>query len=183
MTSVYIGLGGNLGNSAQILQDAVTALDALPDTRLKAVSSLCASPAMVLPDKHRGWRTGSVKSRQPDYINAVAHIDTEIPPLCLLRLMQGIERRGGRLRTGRRWTSRTLDLDMLLYGQQQLRWPRLTVPHPGIAARAFVLLPLAEISPPNLLIPGCGSVAALLQQLPVDELKQTRKIATFTNDL
>jgi 2-amino-4-hydroxy-6-hydroxymethyldihydropteridine diphosphokinase len=97
---------------------------------------------------------------QPDYINAVAAIDTLLTPLALLDALLGIERMHGRVRHATRWGPRTLDLDVLVYGDRIITDPRLAVPHPGIVERAFVLLPLAEIAP-DLTIPGRGPVAAL----------------------
>ena len=101
---------------------------------------------------------------QPDYFNAVAALDTTLPPLELLDALQAIERAAGRERTGH-WAPRTLDLDLLLYGEAVIDHPRLTVPHPGIAARDFVLQPLHDLDP-DLVIPAAGSLATLLEHCP-----------------
>lgn len=102
---------------------------------------------------------------QPDYINAVAELETMLPALRLLALLQEIENRQGRLRGPVRWGPRTLDLDLLIYGQERIVDPTLTVPHPGIAGRAFVLYPLAEIAP-GLHIPGLGPLQGFLSRCP-----------------
>jgi 2-amino-4-hydroxy-6-hydroxymethyldihydropteridine diphosphokinase len=143
----YIGLGSNLEDPRRQVRTALVELGALPYTRLVAQSSLYRSDPMGPAD-------------QPDYINAVAAIDTLLTPLALLDALLGIERMHGRVRHGTRWGPRTLDLDVLIYGDRIISDTRLAVPHPGIGERAFVLLPLAEIAP-NLAIPGHGAVAAL----------------------
>lgn len=108
---------------------------------------------------------------QPDYINAVAELSTELSPHALLDALQAIEQQHGRTRQGQRWGPRTLDLDILLYSDQQINDVRLQVPHPGIAMRSFVLYPLAEILP-GCDIPGMGSLQALLKNCPDDELQR-----------
>jgi 2-amino-4-hydroxy-6-hydroxymethyldihydropteridine diphosphokinase len=143
----YIGLGSNLEDPRRQVRTAMAELDALPYTRLLARSSLYRSDPMGPPD-------------QPDYINAVAAVDTLLTPLALLDALMGVERAHGRIRNATRWGPRTLDLDLLVYGEGIISEVRLTVPHPGIAERAFVLLPLLEIAP-GLEIPGRGRVAAL----------------------
>ncbi len=142
----YIGLGSNLGKPRDQLERAVAELAALPASRLIAVSSLYTSTPMGPQD-------------QPDYINAVAAIDTRLPPEPLLDALQAIEQAHGRVRT-RHWGPRTLDLDLLLYGDEVITTPRLSVPHPGIAERGFVLYPLAEVAP-TLRLPDGRAVAAL----------------------
>jgi len=148
--TAYIGLGGNLGDPADRLRAAAQDLAAIPQTQLKHVSSLYRSPPLGPPD-------------QPHYVNAVAALETALPPDALLDALQALEVRHGRVRDGQRWGPRTLDLDLLLYGDAQLATPRLTVPHPGLPRRAFVLYPLAEIAP-DLQVPGWGGVQALLAQ-------------------
>lgn len=128
----YIGLGANLGDRGQALAQAVRSVAALPGTRLEQVSSLYVS--------------APVDSDGPDYLNAVAAVHTALPPLELLHALQAIELAAGRERPYRN-APRTLDLDVLLYGEQRINTPELTVPHPRIAERAFVLLPLAELAP------------------------------------
>ena len=128
--TTYIGLGSNLGQSQQILQQAVIALKTLGAVR---VSKLYQTPPMGPQD-------------QPDYLNAVVELKTELEPLALLDKLQGIEHEAGRIRL-RRWGERTLDLDLLLYGQQTIQHPRLTVPHVGLLERDFVLVPLLDLVP------------------------------------
>lgn len=147
---VYIGLGANLERPQQQVERALSELQGLPQSRLAAVSRL--------------YRTAPVGPQdQPDFINAVARLDTSLEPMALLALLQRIERRHGRIRTGRRWGPRTLDLDILLFGDQVLDAPRLCIPHPQMHRRAFVLVPLAEIAARDLLIPGRGRLAELLR--------------------
>lgn len=139
----YVGLGANLGDARLTLQVALDALAALPDTRLVAVSSL--------------YRSAPIDSSGPDYLNAVAALDTALEPLALLSALQAIEQVHGRERPYRN-APRTLDLDLLLHGDARLDTPTLTLPHPRLHQRAFVLLPLAEIAP-ALALPGRGAVA------------------------
>ena len=127
----YIGLGANLGDRAAALVAAVQALAQLPATRLVQVSSLYAS--------------APIDAGGPDYLNAAAQFVTKLAPLALLDALQAIEQAAGRERPYRN-APRTLDLDLLLYADQFIRNERLTVPHPRISERAFVLLPLAEIA-------------------------------------
>ena len=132
METVYIGLGSNLDTPKQQLTSAIQALKNLPGSVWGIVSSFYLSKPMGPQD-------------QPDYINAVAMIKTELTPHQLLDELQEIENQQGRVRK-QRWGARTLDLDVLLYGQQFISDERLQVPHPGIAERNFVLFPLAEIA-------------------------------------
>lgn len=146
MTQAYIGLGSNLASPARQLWHALHALAALPGSRLLGSSSFYASKPMGPQD-------------QPDYINAVALLDTHLAPLALLDALQGIEQRQGRVRL-RRWGERTLDLDLLLYGQEPIEHPRLQVPHPGLKEREFVIVPLLELTP-ELVLPDRQPLAAL----------------------
>lgn len=145
-----IGLGANLGDAAGAVRAAFAALDALPGSRLLARSRLYRTPAWGRTD-------------QPDFINAAAVLETVLTPQALLQALLEIERGAGRSRDGDavRWGPRVLDLDLLLYADQVLDEPGLQLPHPYLHARAFVLVPLAEIAPAAL-IPGHGSVAAAL---------------------
>jgi 2-amino-4-hydroxy-6-hydroxymethyldihydropteridine diphosphokinase len=144
----YVGLGSNLDDPAGRVLAAFDALTAIDHTRLVRRSSLYRSPPMGPPG-------------QPDYVNAVAGLLTTLAPTDLLGALQSIERDQGRIRNAAtRWGPRTLDLDLLVYGGQQIDEPALTVPHPGIGERDFVLLPLREIAP-ALLVPGSGSVSRL----------------------
>lgn len=152
MRRVYIGLGSNLAEPVQQLGAALAALDRLPDCRLATVSSLYASDPLGPPD-------------QPRYVNAVAALDCALAPLQLLDALQGIEREQGRVRKAERWGPRTLDLDILLFGDLQLDEERLSVPHYHMHARAFVLYPLAEIAP-DLRLPDGRPLQALLDACP-----------------
>ena len=143
----YVGLGANLGDARAALLAAVTALGALPRTRLVNCSSL--------------YRSAPVDSSGPDYLNAVAEITTALAPHELLAQLQAIELKHGRERPYRN-APRTLDLDLLLYGHTVLATPALTLPHPRQHERAFVLLPLAEIAP-AVRIPGQASLVDLLK--------------------
>jgi len=148
-----VGLGGNVGNVARTLAGAFDALGRLPRTRLLRVSRLYRTPA---------WgHTG-----QPDFLNAAAVLDTALPARGLLDGLLAIERGFGRKRDpdGLRWGPRTLDLDLLLYGEAIIDEPGLQVPHPHLHERAFALVPLAEIAP-DARIPGHGDVAGVLSGL------------------
>jgi 2-amino-4-hydroxy-6-hydroxymethyldihydropteridine diphosphokinase len=140
----YIGLGGNLDQPAARIRRARAALSVLPNTREAAFSRLYRSAPMGPSD-------------QPDYVNAVMALDTELEPLALLDHLQAIENVEGRVRLGERWGPRTLDLDLLLYGDDVIQHERLTVPHPGLHHREFVLYPLFDIAP-ELTIPGRGAL-------------------------
>jgi 2-amino-4-hydroxy-6-hydroxymethyldihydropteridine diphosphokinase len=143
----YIGIGSNLGDPVARVQAAFGELQRLPDTRLAARSSLYGSRPMGPAD-------------QPDYVNAVAGVDTDLPAADLLQALAGIENRQGRERGAQKWGPRTLDLDLLLYGGQRIASPGLTVPHPGLHERDFVLVPLAEIAG-DLEVPGHGTLSTL----------------------
>jgi len=143
----YIGIGSNLQGPAKQIENAMESLANLPRTRLVSVSS-----------KYRSAPYGGVE--QPDFVNAVAAVLTRLSPLELLAALQDIEMRQGRERSGTRWGPRVIDLDLLVYSDQKVDKPGLTVPHPGIGERNFVLLPLGEIAP-ELVIPGLGRVAGI----------------------
>ncbi|BBL77006.1 2-amino-4-hydroxy-6-hydroxymethyldihydropteridine diphosphokinase [Methylomagnum ishizawai] len=150
----YIGFGGNLGDPVERLRAARREVAAIPGVRETAFSSLYQSAPMGPQD-------------QPEYVNAVMAITTSLAPLELLRELQAVEARFGRVRgVGERWGPRTLDLDLLLYGQQALACDRLAVPHPGLAEREFVLYPLLEIAP-GLEIPGLGPLSELARHCPL----------------
>jgi 2-amino-4-hydroxy-6-hydroxymethyldihydropteridine diphosphokinase len=149
----YVGIGSNLGDSRARVEAAFDALGAIPDTRLVARSRL-----------YRTRPFGPVQ--QDDFINAAAGLLTLMPARELLAALRGIETSQGRIRA-ERWGPRTLDLDLLVYGDQRIDEPQLTVPHPGIAERGFVLVPLNDIAP-TLLVPGVGRVEELLRGLPDD---------------
>lgn len=140
----YIGLGANLNDPAQQVAYAFSELDRIPTTRLVARSSLYATAPVGYLD-------------QPDFINAVAQVETALAPRSLLAALLDIEQRHGRERSFRN-APRTLDLDLLLYGAAHFHEDHLTLPHPRMTERAFVLLPLVEIAP-ELTIPGRGRAA------------------------
>lgn len=148
LVTAYVGLGSNLDRPVRQLHEALKRLASLPGTTLQAVSGFYGNPPMGPPD-------------QPDYVNAVARLATTLEPRALLRECQDVERRQGRVRGADRWGPRTIDLDLLVYGDAIVDEPGLRVPHPGIAERAFVLLPLAELDR-DLDVPGVGRVASLL---------------------
>jgi 2-amino-4-hydroxy-6-hydroxymethyldihydropteridine diphosphokinase len=149
VTRAYIGLGGNLDNPAARIQRAFIAFNTLPETTLVQKSSLYRTAPVGYLD-------------QPDFINAVAAIDTTLEPLALLDALLHLELDEGRLRSFKN-APRTLDLDVLIYGEHQITLDRLIVPHPRMGGRAFVLFPLQEIAP-DLWIPGMGSVKQLAAQ-------------------
>lgn len=147
-----VALGSNLGDPvAQVLR-AFDELATLPQTRLVARSRL--------------WHTRAVGPPQPDYVNAAARLETNLAPHVLFGHLLAIEAKHGRVR-GERWGPRTLDLDLLLYDGLVLDTPELTLPHPHLAQRAFVLKPLAEVAG-ELEVPGHGRVAALAAACAAD---------------
>ncbi|MET0333972.1 MAG: 2-amino-4-hydroxy-6-hydroxymethyldihydropteridine diphosphokinase [Rhizobacter sp.] len=154
----YVGLGANLGEAVATLRQAIAELGTLPGTRLDAVSSL--------------YRSAPVDATGPDYVNAVAAVRTALAAHELLAHLQAIETRQGRERPYRN-APRTLDLDLLLYGDEQIATPDLTVPHPRMHERAFVLLPLAELAGDKLLIPGRGAIASWLPQVATQPITRT----------
>lgn len=156
MERVHIGLGSNLAEPAEQLRQALAALEQLPGTRLMAVSSFYASDSLV--------------PGQPRYTNAVAALETDLQPLQLLDALQAIELGQGRERH-ERWGPRTLDLDILLFGEHLIDEPRLRVPHYHMHARAFVLYPLAEIAA-DLKLPDGRTLDALLAACPFEGLER-----------
>lgn len=154
MTRAFVALGGNLGDTRAFLQLALERLERLPGSRLLAHSRFYRTPPW-------GMRA------QPAFLNAAAMLDTALAPHALLDALLEIERAAGRVREGERWGPRTLDLDLLHMDGVLLSGPRLTLPHPRIAERAFVLLPLAELAP-DLELPGQGRVDALLAAADTD---------------
>ncbi len=158
----YVGLGCNLGERLENLRSAITALDALTSNSNIRCSSFYESDPMGPAD-------------QPDYINAVVGFLTTQTPHELLKTLQQIEQQHGRVRTGERWGPRTLDLDLLIYGEQHIDTEDLTVPHPGMPDRSFVLVPLSELAP-DITIPGFGQIDKLLsecQQFGIRRLNST----------
>lgn len=152
----YVGVGSNLGDRWASLAFAARALRGAP-----RVAVLRAS---------RVWDTAPLGPPQPRYLNAVLELEALGPAAALLQVLRGVERAAGRTRTGRRWTARTLDLDLLLFGEALVRAPALVVPHPGLVSRRFVLAPLAELCPDRQ-VPGTGrTVSELLALAPADDV-------------
>lgn len=152
MIRVYIALGSNLAQPLQQVNTALEALEHIPRTRLIVCSPL--------------YRTKPLgPQNQPDYLNAVVALDTQLPPEQLLDHTQAIERNQGRVRKDERWGPRTLDLDMMLYGDRVIDTDRLTVPHYGLKQREFMLYPLADIAP-DLVFPDGETLAECLQRVP-----------------
>ena len=147
LTPAFVALGANLGNPVQQIAAGVEALAMLPNTRLTAVSPFYRSA----PVGYAG---------QPDFVNAVAKIETALAPRELLDALLAIERDFGRIRDVKNGP-RTLDLDIALYGDSQVSEPGLEIPHPRMRERAFVLVPLADIDPDQV-VPGLGRAADLL---------------------
>ncbi len=148
VTTAFIGLGSNLADPLNQVRQALTELESISNTRVTARSSL--------------YRTAPVGYlEQPDFINAVVSVQTTLKPQALLAALLAIENRHGRRRTMRD-APRTLDLDLLLYGEEVLDQDGLTLPHPRLHERAFVLAPLAEIAP-EAIVPGRGLVRDLLE--------------------
>ena len=151
----YLGLGSNLQDPVAQLQQAIGELSDLPSSQLLSHSSLYGSKPMGPQD-------------QPDYVNAVAKISTNLTPLALLDAIQQLEQNHRRIRE-RHWGPRTLDVDLLLFDDQTIITERLTVPHVGIRERNFVLYPLAEINP-QLELPDGTALAQLLDNCPLADL-------------
>lgn len=157
----YVGLGSNLDEPERRVRAALDALARLPSTRLVRRSRLFRTEPWGRID-------------QPAFVNAAAELSTALAPRQLLEALLAIERAAGRHRDGTRWGPRTLDLDLLIYGDARVAEPDLRIPHPHIAERAFVLLPLADIDP-RIEVPGRGRVDALLVRAdasgcaPIDE--------------
>ncbi len=149
--AVFVGLGANLGPCRETLERAVQELSRFPSTRVLAVSQV-----------YRTSPLGPVA--QPDYLNAVARLATALEPHALLTALHDIEARLGRVRDGLRWGPRSLDLDLLLYGDEISPDPALRLPHPELHRRAFALIPLAEIAP-EITVPGYGPVRDLCATL------------------
>lgn len=154
----FVGLGGNIGDVAEAFASAAARMDALPGTRLLRISRRYRTPA---------W--GMVA--QPDFLNAVAMLETALAPRELLDALLGIERAHGRDRAAEsRWGPRTLDLDLLLYGDVVIDEPGLSVPHPHLHERGFALKPLLEIVP-DAEIPGHGLARDLPAAMAADGIE------------
>lgn len=149
--STVIALGANLGAASGAIRQAMCDLDALENVAVKLRSGIYRSKPMTMPDDDES---------QPDYMNAIVYAEVDYEPLALLDDLQRIESQYGRVRK-QRWGARSLDLDMITYGERKIESRRLTVPHPDAYRRCFVLAPLFEIMP-DYVIPGYGKVAELL---------------------
>lgn len=158
MTIIYIGIGSNLDNPFAHVQQAIAELKQVPQCNHIATSALYRSAPMG-------------PANQPDYINAVSALQTTLTPLQVLDQLQAIELQHGRIRQGERWGPRTLDLDLLLYGEKTINEHRLIVPHSGLHERSFVLYPLQDIDP-DLVIPGLGPLTLLIEQCPHSALER-----------
>lgn len=155
MIKVYIGLGSNLDDPQAQLKKATVALGTIPSSSVVKTSSFYKSKPVGPQD-------------QPDYINAVVELATGLSAPVLLDYLQGIENEHDRQRE-QRWGARTLDLDILLFGEEVIHDDRLVVPHVEMHKRGFVLFPLEEIAP-DCVIPDIGSVHSLLQQVNTDDM-------------
>jgi 2-amino-4-hydroxy-6-hydroxymethyldihydropteridine diphosphokinase len=151
MARAYLGLGANLGDREGTLRAAVAALEAIEGVRVAAVSSLRETDPV-------GYRD------QPRFLNGAVAVDTTLGPRELLDALLAVERSLGRTRDGPRFGPRTIDLDLLLYGEESVDEPGLTIPHPRLHERAFALEPLAELDP-GLVVPGHGPLDTLLRKL------------------
>jgi 2-amino-4-hydroxy-6-hydroxymethyldihydropteridine diphosphokinase len=158
--TVFIGSGSNMGESVRLLEAAALEMDALPQTRLLARSSIfCTEPQGDL--------------EQPWFFNQALKLTTSFSPLGLLKALLEIENRFGRKRGPKRYGPRSMDLDILLYGDMFVDMPELRIPHPRLVSRAFVLIPLLEISP-NLILPDGKKAADILAGL--DFILQGKRI-------
>lgn len=151
MTHVYIAIGSNLASPLEQVNAALAALAEIPDSQIVAVSPFYRTPPLGPQD-------------QPDYLNAAVALDTDLAPETLLDHTQRIELQQGRERKAHRWGPRTLDLDIMLFGDRQIATPRLTVPHYDMKNRAFMLLPLVHIAP-DVCFPDGVKVANILANL------------------
>lgn len=158
MERIYIGMGSNLADPAEQLRSAIEALSQLPQTQLVGVSAF--------------YQSDSLLPGQPRYTNAVAALDSHLAPLDLLDALQAIENGQGRERL-ERWGPRTLDLDIVLFGDRLIDEPRLKVPHYHLQERAFVLYPLAELAPADLRLADGRSLKELLAACPFVGLERT----------
>lgn len=156
MTPVWLALGSNLADPLQQVEEALAALDQIPQTQRVATSSFYRTPPYGPPD-------------QPDYLNAVVALETSLTPENLLDHTQRIELAHGRIRKAERWGPRTLDLDILLFGDAVINTPRLTIPHYDMHNRAFMLVPLWELAP-DLILPDGRALATLVAHLDCNEI-------------
>lgn len=165
--NAFVGLGSNLARPEHQLQAALQAMAELPDTMVVSCSGFYASKPMGPQD-------------QPDFVNAVAKLETALSPLDLLHNLQAIELANGRVRKEQQWGPRTLDLDILLMDDLRLNTEELTIPHYGMKNREFVLYPLAEIQP-DLILPCGTSLESVLQMCPENGLRKLQHSTETSN--
>ena len=158
MISSYIGLGSNLDDPQTQLLNALVALNNIPITQLVKYSSFYKTQPLGIVD-------------QPDFINAVVALETDLSAIDLLDHLQSIENQQGRVRNGIPWGPRQLDMDILLYGNDNIDHSRLKVPHPEMCRREFVLFPLHEIAP-WVKLPGIGAIEKLLPKMDASKIKK-----------
>ncbi len=151
IATVYIGIGANLQNPIKQLKQALDTLNTHPELKIIKTSSFYRSVPMGPQD-------------QPDFINAVCQLETQLSPLALLDCLQTIEKQQGRVRKAERWGPRVLDLDILMYNQEEIHQERLIIPHYGLRERNFVILPLDEIAP-NLQLPDGTLITSLAENI------------------
>jgi 2-amino-4-hydroxy-6-hydroxymethyldihydropteridine diphosphokinase len=151
MTRAYVGLGANLGAREETIRRAIELLGREDEVDVVAVSRVRETDPVGVID-------------QPRFLNGAVAVDTALAPRDLLDVLLRIERQLGRVRDGTRWGPRTIDLDLLVYGDEEIDQPGLTIPHPRLGERRFALEPLAEVDP-ELVIPGLGRVSELVTHL------------------
>jgi 2-amino-4-hydroxy-6-hydroxymethyldihydropteridine diphosphokinase len=151
MATAYVGIGSNLGERDVTIRDALGLIAADPEIEVEEVSTIRETDPVGMVD-------------QPRFLNGAIRLTTELAPRQLLERLLAVEEQLGRVRSGERYGPRTIDLDLLLYGDELVDEPGLRVPHPRLAERRFVLEPLAELDP-GLVVPGLGPVQALLSKL------------------
>jgi 2-amino-4-hydroxy-6-hydroxymethyldihydropteridine diphosphokinase len=156
--SAFIGVGSNLNDPPAQVRSAITAMGRVCDWTVESQSSLYVSRPMGPPD-------------QPNYVNAVVQLSTELSCLALLSRLQDIETAHGRVHSDIHWGPRVLDLDILIFGEFEFHTGKLTVPHPGILQRPFVVVPLAEIAP-DLILPNGIAATDMVRNLTCDELQR-----------
>lgn len=156
MAIVYVALGANLGDPLQQAENAIAAIEQIPQTSVIKISPFYRSKPLGPQD-------------QPDYLNAVIKIITELSPLALLKALQTIELNLGRVRKANRWGPRTLDLDILLYDSHEIQSEELTIPHYDMYNREFVLYPLFDIAP-DLILPNQVPLKILINKVPINNM-------------
>lgn len=161
MVTAYVGLGSNLGDRAFFIREALRFLNEVPGVKVTRVAPVYHTAPVGFTDQN--W-----------FLNTVAEVETSLPPQDLLAALLAIEKRLGRVR-GRRWGPRTIDLDLLLYGDERIATPELTVPHPRLTGRAFAVVPLADLAP-GLVLPGGAKArelaAVLAAQQQIERLEE-----------